>query len=409
MAVSRPSVQGLDVGKTDVRPCSHDVQQYIGSDFREGGVGVIGAAMVGMFAAVPAALSLFLLLVLMAKKPVRQPDRWLGLWLLSQTLFFGSAGIQSSISHPASLWLLILAQCCLFVLGPAQYLYAASTLGAPRNYIWHAAYMVVSLLLLVTLVIAADVRAEGGVLVADGVTQATLGLLLGGSALPAIYPAAVLRLSARYNSALQDRVSSFSTGDVGWLRIWAWTSLAAIIALFLAIVAAVTGGWPVQLQIAVSFALLTASIAYGGYRGLTRPGIFLALPRAAAAPAEQSVDIAEAAADYHAVERLLAGEKPQLKPDLTAQELAHLLGWGPDRLTKALRHGGGTNFFNVINRARVLEVQALAGESRNARMSLLSLAHDAGFGSKSAFYEAFQRHAGCSPAVWRKRNPLRKT
>jgi AraC-like DNA-binding protein len=105
---------------------------------------------------------------------------------------------------------------------------------------------------------------------------------------------------------------------------------------------------------------------------------------------------------------LLAEEKPHLKPDLTAQELADQLGWGPDRLTKALRHGGGTSFFDAINRARVNEVQALAAESRNARMSLLALAHDAGFGSKSAFYEAFQRHSGCSPAAWRRGELLGK-
>jgi AraC-like DNA-binding protein len=365
--------------------------------------------MVGTFAAVPAALSLFLLLVLLAKEPVTQPDRWLGVWLVAQALFFGSTAIQSSIPNPASLWLLILPQSCLFLLGPAQYLYAASTLDAPRKHAWHAAYVFVSLLLLVTLVIAADVRIEGGVLVTDGLTPLTAGLLLCGLALPAIYPAAVLRLTARYSSALQDRVSSFASGGVAWLRIWAWTSLAAIIALFLAIVAAVTGGWPVELQVAVSFALLTGSIAYAGYRGLTRPGIFLALPRVTAPPSEPSVDIAEAAADFRGVERLLADEKPYLKPNLTAQELADRLGWGPDRLTKALRHGGGTNFFHAINGARVHEVQALAGQSRNARISLLSLAHDAGFGSKSAFYEAFQRHAGCSPAAWRKRESLRKT
>jgi AraC-like DNA-binding protein len=365
--------------------------------------------MVETFAAVPLALSLFLLRVLLAKHPVTQPDRWLGLWLLAQALFFGSAVIQASISSSASVWALTLAQCCLFVLGPAQYLYAASTIDAPRSYAWHGTYMVVSLLLLATLLVAADVRTDGGVLVADDVTWSTAGMLLGGLAVPAIYPIAVLRLTARYNSALKDRVSSFAAGDVGWLRIWAWTSLAAIIALFLVVVAAVTGGWPVQLQVAISFAALTGSIAYAGYRGLTRPGIFLPLPQPAAAPAEESVNVAEAAADFKSIERLLAEEKPYLKPDLTAQELADQLGWAPDRLTRALRHGGGTNFFNAINRARVHEVQALAGESRNARLSLLSLGHDAGFGSKSAFYEAFQRHAGCSPAVWRKRESLRET
>jgi AraC-like DNA-binding protein len=84
--------------------------------------------------------------------------------------------------------------------------------------------------------------------------------------------------------------------------------------------------------------------------------------------------------------------------------LAERLGWAPERLTEALRHGGGVNFFDAINGARVQEVQQLARRPENAAISFLVLAHEAGFASKSAFYEAFRRHAGCTPAAWRRRS-----
>jgi AraC-like DNA-binding protein len=61
------------------------------------------------------------------------------------------------------------------------------------------------------------------------------------------------------------------------------------------------------------------------------------------------------------------------------------------------------NFFDAINAARVREVQQLSRMPANGSVSLLVLAHEAGFGSKSAFYEAFRRHAGCTPAEWRRR------
>ena len=115
------------------------------------------------------------------------------------------------------------------------------------------------------------------------------------------------------------------------------------------------------------------------------------------------VDRLKATEDYSRIHALLANDKPHLLPNLTAEMLADRLGWGPERLTAALRHGGGVNFFDAINAARVREVQRLARNPENARVSLLVLAHQAGFGSKTAFYDAFRRHAGCTPAVWRHR------
>jgi AraC-like DNA-binding protein len=365
--------------------------------------------MVGAIPAVAAALSVFLLLVLLSKGPLTGADRWLGLWFSGQAVFFGSTVIASTpLSDSASLWLLLVAQCCLFVLGPAQYLYAVTALDAPRHYRWHFAYIAVSLLLLANVALGLEIRVESGALIADQVPRWIGGVLFCVLLIPALYPTAIFRLTSRYRSGLEEQLSSFGASDVGWLRIWAGTSLAATLALALVVIAATVGGWPVEIQVAASFVLQTASLAYAGYHGLTRPGVFLPYASAARTPPKQSVDTAEAVADFGAVERLLEKEKPYLDPALTARALADRLGWAPDRLTSALRNGGKTSFFDAINAGRVREVQRLAAEPRNARISLLALAHDAGFGSKSAFYEAFQRHEGCSPAAWRRNDLLRK-
>jgi AraC-like DNA-binding protein len=107
--------------------------------------------------------------------------------------------------------------------------------------------------------------------------------------------------------------------------------------------------------------------------------------------------------DYSRIQALLVNDKPHLLSNLTAAMFADRLGWEPERLTAALRYGGGVSFFDAINAARVREVQQLARRPANVRISLLVLAHEAEFGSKSAFYDAFRRHAGCPPAEWRRR------
>lgn len=365
--------------------------------------------MVGAISAVAAVLSVFLLLVLLSKGPLRGADRWLGLWLSGQAVFFGSTVVASTpLASGASLWLLLLAQCCLFVLGPAQYLYAATALDAPRHYQLHFAYIGLSLLLLASVALGLEIRVESGALIADKVSRWVGVAQFCALLLPTLYPVAILRLTGRYRSGLEEQLSSFGASDVSWLRIWAGASLAATLALAFVVIAATVGRWPVEIQVAASFVLLTTSLAYAGYHGLTRPGVFLPYASTARPPAKHIIDTAEAVADYGAVEQLLAEEKPYLEPALTAQALADRLGWAPDRLTTAFRYGGGTTFFRAINGARVIEVQRLAVEPKNARISLLALALDAGFGSKSAFYEAFQRHVGCSPAVWRRNGVLRK-
>jgi AraC-like DNA-binding protein len=116
----------------------------------------------------------------------------------------------------------------------------------------------------------------------------------------------------------------------------------------------------------------------------------------------------QAREDHARVAALLAEEKLHLKPGLTAQMLSDRLGWAPERLTTAFREGG-TSFFDAINAARVQEVKRRANDPLTARLSLLVLAFDAGFGSKTAFYDAFQRYAGCTPAAWRRREAARRS
>ena len=106
----------------------------------------------------------------------------------------------------------------------------------------------------------------------------------------------------------------------------------------------------------------------------------------------------------------MAGVKPFLKPDLTIGALADQLGWPREEVTRAVRVND-ENFFDCINRYRVEEARRLIADPANADITLLSLAYDAGFGSKSTFNAAFRRRFGMSPSKFRaqalRANPLK--
>lgn len=360
--------------------------------------------MVHSLAAIGGGLSVFLLLVLGAKRPWRTADAWLAIWFAAQAFFCLSLLASAAAPPTWSLPLLLSGQLALLLLGPAQYLYAASTLGAPRRLRLHASLLIAAAAPLLLLSLVAPTRARGGAIEVDVPSAWLLALPAVLILASALYPIATLRLAARRRAMLEDQLSRREAGDPGWLRLWACAAVALLLSFALLFVGLTARAWPRELHMSLTLALLTVHLAYVGLRGLTRPGVIVAWPEPGRGSAQDlpAPDPEAAAADYARVQALFESEKPQLDPDLTAQVLADRLGWAPERLTCALRLGGKVSFFDAVNAARVRELQALAADARNAEVSLLALAYDAGFGSKSALYEAFQRHAGSTPAAWRR-------
>ncbi|HYF23511.1 MAG TPA: helix-turn-helix domain-containing protein [Caulobacteraceae bacterium] len=354
-------------------------------------------------AAVTAGLSSFLILVLASKRPRRGADVWLAVWFAAQLVFCANLLLSLSAPPAFALPLLLLGQAALLLLAPTQYLYAASVLSVPDRRRVHFSLVGVVSAAFVIFGIVGPVRTEGGAIVVDVANRWFVFvpplLLLGSTA----YPLAILNVVARRRADLMDDRSNLEGADPGWLRAWAYACIVLLISFAALFLAGAVEGWPAELHMNLTLAFLAGHLAYVGQRGLTRPEVFYSAA-AAQLPAEPEppVDLDAARADYASVEDLLAREKPYRDPDLTAQALADRMGWGGSRLTQALKHGGGTTFFDAINAARVRELQALAAQPDNADASLLVLAYEAGFGSKSCLYEAFRRHAGATPAAWRR-------
>ena len=59
------------------------------------------------------------------------------------------------------------------------------------------------------------------------------------------------------------------------------------------------------------------------------------------------------------------------------------------------------NFNTFINQYRIDEAQKLL--IRDPERSVISVAYDVGFNSKSSFYDAFSRYTGVTPQAYRKK------
>ncbi|MCF8070486.1 MAG: helix-turn-helix domain-containing protein [Desulfobacterales bacterium] len=98
-------------------------------------------------------------------------------------------------------------------------------------------------------------------------------------------------------------------------------------------------------------------------------------------------------------------EKPFLDPGLTLSGLAGKLGMTTNHLSQVINSRFDVNFHTYINRYRIETAKKILQET--TEKGVLDAAFQSGFNSVSAFYAAFKKHTGITPADFRKK-PLSK-
>ncbi|KPK38359.1 MAG: hypothetical protein AMJ69_08655 [Gammaproteobacteria bacterium SG8_47] len=94
-------------------------------------------------------------------------------------------------------------------------------------------------------------------------------------------------------------------------------------------------------------------------------------------------------------------DKPFLDSELTLKALAERLGASPNHLSQVINERIGTSFFDLVNTYRVREAKTLLTDPVEQHSSILAISLEAGFKSKSAFYNAFRKHTGVTPHQYR--------
>jgi AraC-like DNA-binding protein len=346
-----------------------------------------------------AVICVFLIAVLAVKRPFRAPDAALAAWFGAQSAAF--AAVVINVAFPA-LWPILLlsaGQFLLFSLGPAQLVYARAAAGRPLGLRLQFLVLAVVAGLLGLLPLLVDFQSYSGALVVEQ-PPAWLFMLPPLALLVSMaWPVTALRIAGQARRRAKDRFSNLGAVDPGWIRTWAVSSLIVTTISLLISFNSVFALLPIEWHIVVLLGFQVLQVVYVAHRGLTRPGVFQATRKQVQAA---KIDTTAAREDYAAATSGLSASRLYLDPDLTAPRLADELGWAPERLTLAFRVGGGTNFHDAVLRARLAEMETLARDPANAGVTTLALGLDAGFGSKSAMYDAFRRELSTTPAAWRR-------
>jgi AraC-like DNA-binding protein len=94
---------------------------------------------------------------------------------------------------------------------------------------------------------------------------------------------------------------------------------------------------------------------------------------------------------------LMETQKPYLDSNLKYSDLATKLGISVRHLSRILNEELGISFNEFVNAYRIKEVQAQLLNKENGEHTLLAIALEAGFNSKTSFNRIFKDHTGMTP------------
>ncbi len=104
-----------------------------------------------------------------------------------------------------------------------------------------------------------------------------------------------------------------------------------------------------------------------------------------------------------ALKEALHRDKPFLDPDFSLSRLASLTGYTSHELSQVINLHLQQSFTDLINHYRIEELKLrLAGPDRE-KLTIMALAEQCGFRSKSAFYRSFKKEMGMTPAAYLKK------
>jgi AraC-like DNA-binding protein len=95
-------------------------------------------------------------------------------------------------------------------------------------------------------------------------------------------------------------------------------------------------------------------------------------------------------------------DKPFMDSNLTLNSLARLLNVSPHNLSQVINMHLEQNFFDFINEYRLEQVKQDMVDPKKSHLTILAIALEAGFNSKSAFNLIFKKHTGLTPSEYKK-------
>ena len=139
--------------------------------------------------------------------------------------------------------------------------------------------------------------------------------------------------------------------------------------------------------------------------GLSRPSELAQLTERRARQhkyAKSGLDLQQLTVYKNRLMHIMQVNEAYLQSDLTLPKLASAVNCSVNHLSQVINSGFGMSFFDFLNQHRIAHAKDLLAQLDDKNGAILNVAFTVGFNSNSAFYAAFKKCVGQTPAQYRR-------
>ena len=224
-----------------------------------------------------------------------------------------------------------------------------------------------------------------------------------------IYFIISIRIVLKYKDHLTNSSSYINSAFHRWLLIFCFSLMLPI---FTAALFAILGKGGELISISFLFFTPSGFVMAVFFLVLFKPSLFMVFPHQMLIPESteektqkyESSNLQDAQKEKYLNILLdhIDKEKPYLEPELTLAQLSEQINIPSHYLSQVINEKMECNFLDFINKYRIQEAKDKLANNKFDHYTIIAIAFEAGFNSKTTFYSAFKKFTETTPSRYRK-------
>ena len=339
------------------------------------------------------------------KKGNRSANRFLALLILSFAVLLIRQIVLVSDQPGISLFIYFVSQSFFFVIGPSIYFHmkklVASDLSDQKIGPHFIAAFAIGILMIIVFIFRENLKQVSNITILQCIAVIFFALQLS-HLIGYIYYSQ--KLISAYEVGVKSYNSAVSKINLSWIKQLFWTSVCFAVVILSMYLLIISGGYyevnnSADFLYVTLIAILILNLVLKSWR---EPEVISGHYKEPVKYKDSNLSDFQKDSIRRQLEKLMTIDKVYLTPELNLKQVADMMDVKPHLLSQVINEEFNVNFFNFINGFRIDHVLALIKEGQIKNKTLIGIAFDSGFNSKSSFQRAFKRKMKCTPRAYQK-------